>query len=205
MKYSHNKESQNAISVAKYTMEYIELRIMNRYISLGVICLLLLFLMIGVCMADETPSYLGYVQGGGSSITDGANGTYMITVNDVNPYFHLADGNKSTLIPVKQLTNMTYPMNAAMVFSGTDNETTFMADISNISLSDGNKVLKLQAHPISFYDGMTLRDFANVAIPLDQNYLNKPGSISFYLEIKRSSPTNDVPSEWKNEWIHHNP
>ena len=72
----------------------------------------------------------------------------MITVNDVVPYFHLADGNKSSLIPVERLTNVTFPLNAAVVFSGADNETAFMVEVSNLSLSDGNKSLTLLVKPL---------------------------------------------------------
>ena len=141
-------------------------------------------------MADEVPSYLGYVQGGESTITDGTNGTSVITVNDLIPYFHLADGNKSSLIPVERLTNMTNPMNAAMVFSGAENETTFMVEVSNLSLSDGNKVLTLHVKPLEFHEGELLKSFTSKKNELNTIKTGKSGNVGIYIEITSVIPSN---------------
>lgn len=132
---------------------------MYRSFSLGFTFLLLLVSFTGICVADEAPSYVAYIQGGESSITNGSDGTFAITVKDIVPYFHIAGGEKSRLIPVELLTNMTYPMNAALVLSGADNETTVMVQVANVSLTDRNNILTLQADPLEYYEGERLKSF----------------------------------------------
>lgn len=114
----------------------------------------------------------------------------MITVQDIIPYFHIGDDMKSNLSPVGILTNLTYPLNAAVVFSGADNESTSMVLVENLSFSDGNKDINLQVTPIKSYDGERLKDFANAASLLDKSDINKAGSFSLYIEFKQKSLEN---------------
>lgn len=107
-------------------------------------------------MADETPSYLVYIQGGEASITDGTDGMMELTVRDVVSHFHLSEKEYGILIPVETLTSFAYPLNAAVFFSDTLEESTSMAEISNLTLSEENKVLTLQVKPLEFYDGERL-------------------------------------------------
>jgi hypothetical protein len=141
-------------------------------------------------MAEESPSYLGYVQGGGSSITDGVNETYVITINDVVPYFHLANGIKSSLIPVERLTNMTYPINAAMVLSGDANETTYMVEVSNLSWSGESKDLKFVVKPLKYYDGELLKPFTVEGLTSLDNIGLQSTRTGLYFEDKTLPPTN---------------
>ena len=67
---------------------------MNHHVLVGFICLFLLISLAGLCIADESPGYMVYVQGGESSITNGSGGVYMMTVKDIVPYFYLTNGVK---------------------------------------------------------------------------------------------------------------
>jgi len=155
----------------------------------GVICSLLLVALVGLCIADEAPSYLVYVQGGESSITNGSDGATVITVKDIVPYLHIGDKEKSGLIPVERLANLMNPMSAALVFSGVDNETTFMVQVSNLSLSDGNTVLTLQVEPLPYYDGDRLASFTRKGLKtlVESQYTNS----AIYLEITGTPSDND--------------
>jgi hypothetical protein len=162
---------------------------MNRFIQFGVICSLLLVFLAGLCVADEAPSNLVYVQGGECSITNGTDGTYVITVTDVIPYVHFANGNKSSLISVEELTNLTYPLNAVLEFSGVNSETSMVA-ISNVSISDGNMILTLQAKDLEFYKGSSLKTFASDSKNLKVGNGIDARNTGLYLEIIGKSPNN---------------
>jgi hypothetical protein len=132
---------------------------MNHFLSLGFISLFLLISLTGICIADEAPGYLVYIQGGETSIAKGSDGAYMITVKDIVPYFYITDGEQSRLLPVELLNRLTYPRNAALILSGADNETTVMVQVENMSQSDENRVLTLQAGPLEYYEGERLTSF----------------------------------------------
>ena len=164
---------------------------MNRNIRLGVICSILLGSLAGFCVADEAPSYLVYVQGGESSITNGSDGAYVITVKDIIPYVHIADGEKSSLKLVERLTNLTYPMNAALVLSGADNETTVMVQVANVSLSDENKILTLQVDPLKYYEGERLNSFNDRKQSIKAVNGLRFTRTGVYFEVVKESPAND--------------
>lgn len=91
---------------------------------------------------------------------DGSDGANVIMVKDIIPYVHIADGEKSSLIPIKKLTNLTYLLSAALFLSGEGNDTTMMVQVANVSLSDGNKILTLHANPLNYYEGELLKSFS---------------------------------------------
>ncbi len=140
---------------------------MNHCRSLGFISLFLLVSLTGYCVADEAPGYLVYVQGGESAITNGSDEMYVITVKDIIPYFNITNGQKSSQIHVELLPKLTYPMNAALVLSGVDYETTVMVQVANVSFSDGNKILTLQADPLEYYEGTLLSEYNEQKSKLD--------------------------------------
>lgn len=107
---------------------------MNGYVSLGFISLLLLILFAGVCIAEDAPGSVVYIQGGESIITHGSDGTYILNVQDVIPYIHVSDGVRSHLESVGFLPIFSYPINAAVVFSGADGESGSMLKISNVTV-----------------------------------------------------------------------
>ena len=166
---------------------------MNHYILLGFICSFLLVSFAGSGMAEDSPGSVAYLQGGQSIITNGTDGMTDIIVQDLVPYVHVTDGKKSILIPVQQLTNMTAPMNAALVLSGEDKESTFVVEVSNLSLSDGNNTLTLLVKPLEFYEGDILKSFAGDRKELEPEKIGKPMSTGIYIEIIGSLPTNKIP------------
>lgn len=163
---------------------------MNYGILAGFTCFFLLLSLTGFCVAEKAPEYSIYLQGGESSRTEDADGGIQITIQDIVPYIFSANVNKSLLLPVRQVSLYSFPMNAALVFSGTDEESVSFVQISNLSLSDGNKELTLQIASLEFYDGVMLKEFAKNAIPIDTVEKEKMKSVGIYLEGSFDAPDN---------------
>ena len=184
-KISSKLENQNK----KIYLCKVAIKIMNYCLTFGFICSLLLVSLAGVCMAAESPSYEAYIQGGESSMVNGTDGIMVVTVKELVPYFNIANGKKSLLLPVERLTNITYPVNAAIVFSGADNESTFRVEVSNLSLSERNKALIVQVKPLEFYEGSLLNNFTSEKKNLSVGSIN---GIGFYLEINEPAFVNSA-------------
>jgi len=119
---------------------------------------------------------------------------------------------------VELLTILFSPVNAAMVFSGDDNESVSIVAISNLPLFDGNKVLTLEVTPQKYYKGEVLKSFANVTNGLDAVKVGKK-STGIYFEMKQMPPQNvDCPGncwmcwgiccetdEWDNQQLYQGP
>lgn len=163
---------------------------MNRIISVGFIWLLMLILLAGICTAAENPSYIVYIQGGESVITLDPPGM-ILTVQDVIPYFHKSDNDKEGLFPLERLTSMIYPVNAALVFTGPDNRSTSMVEISNLSLSDDNEILTLYVTPLKFYEGELLKSFTNTQGDLLGSPVGDFKTTQIYAEIPEPVAEND--------------
>ena len=140
-------------------------------------------------MAAESPIYVAYIQGGESTITNGSSGMDLITVKDVVPYFHIADGNWSSLVSIKQLSNITYPLHAAFIFSDNNGENSSIIEISNLSLSYEMKALTLQITPQKYYEGEVLKSFSK-NVGLDILNVSKFSSTGIYLELIGNPPQN---------------
>ncbi|MFH0966386.1 MAG: hypothetical protein V1862_01715 [Methanobacteriota archaeon] len=144
-------------------------------------------------MAEEAPNSVVYIQGGKSIITDGADEMSKISIQDVVPFVHVAEGEKSRLFPAMLLSQLTYPLNAVIVCTSSDNESTSIVMISNLSLSDGNKVLTLDVNLLHYYEGGMLKNLATDSIPLTQK--ENIQKIGVYVEAKEIPPVNaDCPS-----------
>jgi hypothetical protein len=156
---------------------------MNRYLLSGFICLFILVSLAGVSIADESPRYVIYVQGGESSIIHGSEGITDIIVKDIIPYAHFSDGKKSLLTPDTLVQSITGPVDAAVVFSGAGGESVSLIRISNHSLSHENKVLTLGVHPLEFYEGEALKSFAQEKIELDAIEDDRFENTGIYFEI----------------------
>lgn len=168
---------------------------MNRCILPGFISILILISLTVLCTADQSPTYVAHIQGGESTITHVSNGM-VITVKDIDPNVTITSGSQSNLTMIDHLTNITYPLHAAVVFSGNDNESTSMVTVSNLSLSDGNKVLTLQVNPLKYYDGEELKSFANESVDIFTNNVSKNNSTGVFMEVIGTPPTNwDNPCE----------
>ena len=136
-------------------------------------------------MADEAPGYVVYVQGGESTITEGPDGEMTITVQDVIPFVHIANEEKNRLNPVEILSGYTYPLDAALVFSGSDGESAFLVTISNLSLSNDDTILMLQVTPEEFYEGELLNSFVRETKGSD--LLTQSGTISTGIYIEKNA------------------
>lgn len=157
---------------------------MNNDFSFLFICSLLLISLPGVCMAEESPTFVAYVQGGESSLNTDPNGVSVITVRDIAPYFHITDGEKSYLLSVGNLPGYSFPLNAALVFTEPDNESTYRVEVSNLSLSDGNTSLTLQVQPLEFYEGEVLKPFMSTDTDIKTiNELSNNIFTGMYLEL----------------------
>jgi len=163
---------------------------MKLYVSLGLVCSLLLVFFAGICIADEVPGSIMYIQGGESSITAGLDGEQLITVQDVIPYFHISVGNKNYLEPVSELSGITYPLNAALVFSGGDSESVSLVEIFNLSLSDEGRSLLLQVKPLEFYEGSVLKTFEGGNSGLDTIAVGNSSQTGVYIEVLGSAAEN---------------
>ena len=157
---------------------------MNRGFLFLIFCSLLLISVAGICMAEESPAFVAYVQGGESTFNTGADGVSAITVREVAPYFHITDGNKSFLLSVENIQGYSLPLNAALVFTDPENERTFTVEVVNLSLSDGNKSLTLQVQPLEYYEGEVLKSF--MSSDTDFKTIDQLSNIiltSMYLEL----------------------
>lgn len=163
---------------------------MKGSLSFGLICFLLLVSLAGVCMAEKLPAAVVYIQGGESEITNGSDGMTMITMKDVVPYLHMSYGNKSYMMPVQFLSTFTYPLNTVVVFSGAEGESSSLVEISNLSLSDGNKTLTLQVIPLEFYEGERLKSFTSEKKSIVAYEGAKFMSTGIYVENRASTQEN---------------
>lgn len=162
---------------------------MNNFLRYGLFCIFLLVFVSGVCIADEVPSHLIYLEGGTSTSTLDADGMSTITIQDVVPYAHVTYGEKSRLFPLQFLSKLPYPLSAAVVFSDTESESVSLVTISNLSLSDGNTNLTLQASPLKYYEGELLQDFAqNTSVITGKEQMLVTG---LYIESKENIPVNE--------------
>lgn len=157
----------------------------------------------GVCMGENSPGYTIYVQGGGSSISPGSDGQSVMTVEDIIPYSHITNGVMSYLMPVERLVNMTFPLNAAIVFSGDTGQSTYLVNVSNLSWSAGNKSVSLEIKPLEFYEGDMLKPYGS---PTNDVGLDKTGNYSstgIYIEILRKPVVNSLGSMQDTDCFHY--
>jgi hypothetical protein len=164
---------------------------MCRFLQLVFICLVILFFLTGTCIAAESPSYITYIQGGKSSVTNGSDGINLITVTDVVPFFHVSYGDRSYLVPVELLSNISYPLNAGVVLTGGTKESRSVVEVSNLSLSDGMTKLMMQFKPLDYYDGSKLKIFKDDKNDVDIAKIDNVSNTGIYLELIDTPPNNN--------------
>ena len=161
-----------------------------KYITaLGILGFVLIVLLGGFSSAEEAPASLAYIQGGVSSVTEDQNGTMLLTIPDLVPYYHLSLMEKSLLMPVEALALQFVPVNAALVFNSPKGDSVSLVEISNISVADMDNTLKLQVKNLESYDGKALSGFTNSDSTLKEQTTNSTGT-GIYLEIFGSAPEN---------------
>ena len=157
--------------------------------SLGILGLVLIVVLGGFSSADESPAILAYIQGGASSVTEDQNGSMLLTIPDLVPYYHLSLMEKSLLMPIEALALQFVPVNAALVFNSPEGESVSLVEISDISVSDMNNTLKLQVKNLESYEGKALSGFTCSGTTLTEQTANSTGT-GIYLEIPGSTPEN---------------
>ncbi len=164
---------------------------MARFLVLGCIASLLLVVLAGVGIADETPSSVMYMQGGENSVSNGTDGMLTITVKDAVPYGNVISGNVNNLVPVKAMTNISKPMDAVVIFTGPDTKNSYVVQISNLSISD-DETLTLEVTPKKYYEGEALKLYTTVNQTAE--IVNEKGmpNIGIYMEYIPAKQSNDV-------------
>jgi len=147
----------------------------------------------GFCVADEAPGYTLYIQGGESSITEDTDGMITIKIQGIVPYFHLEFEKEKQLLPIGDISRYSLPVNAAIVSYGSDGDTTSLVQISNLSLSDENRVLTIQMKLLEFYDGDVLKDYAKDSKNLDITENEPNFEIGIIIEGASVTPENALP------------
>jgi hypothetical protein len=150
----------------------------------------LLICSIGICLADESPMYVITIQGEKSSFVNGTDGMFEIQGMDLASDITITDENQTRTISAENLTNLSYPLIAAAVFSGSDNESTSLIEVSNLSFSEGYTNLTLQGENLQYYDGVKLKEFAQNATPLDGTTVQNATHFSVYLEFPEGIKEN---------------
>ncbi len=167
---------------------------MNYFFVYKLVLLLTLVLLIEGCWADDSPGVLAYLQGGNSILEKGVgetpNETYTLTIDDLVSSYHLSTGERSFLMPVKGLLEYPLPLNAAISFSNESNESVSIVQVTNISLSDQNKVLVLTLQPLEFYDGNELQSFVDQKQELITGDPEKYLTTGLYFELPGGVPEN---------------
>jgi hypothetical protein len=164
--------------------------IMPRYLLVGFICIILLCSLQGICSAEESESVLGYIQGESSTIKEGINGTNIIEIHKIVPYFYFSEANRSNMRPVFILKNATCLMNAVLVGSDLSHESISMIQILNFSVSEDSQNLTLTVRPLEFYEGGVLQSFEEEGKKIDISEMKENQYTDVYLELIRPTPTN---------------
>ncbi len=166
--------------------------LMKHYQLPGLICVfyLVLVLFVGSCFADEVPTYLTYVQGGKSAVSAASDGGYVVTIKDTVPFVVISYGGRDRLVPTERLINVTFPVRAALIVSDAQNDTTSMIQITNLSLSDDNKVLTLHVDPLPYYEGAALASFDADKQNIDSLVESHYGRSGLYFETIGQCPEN---------------
>lgn len=162
---------------------------MNRSLITGGICVFLMVSLTGICIAEESSGYIMYIQGGEPSITKEPDGM-MITLQDVVPYMSLGFETTKRLFPTSEVSYFHFPINAALIFSGTDGESVSLVQVTNLSFSNETKVLSMQVTPLEFYEGEMLKAYANDTVPIEKVTIEKQKSMNVYLGVDSHAPVN---------------
>ena len=113
---------------------------MNLDMNRGMLLALLIICMgVGLCTAAENTDYITYFQGGVSSLAAGTNGTMVLTIADVVPFYDMDVADRTILMPLATDSAYQLPLNAALVLNGADGETMFLVKIKTWSFDSVKK------------------------------------------------------------------
>ena len=157
---------------------------MNHYRTIGLLGIILLISAAWISSAAESSNYIVYVQGGESSILDGEDGMYEITIHDIIPFCSIIDGDEYFLIETKNLANESYPINALLIGTGPDLELRTGAQISGLSIDEERQVMTLQVHPSKFSNGELLKPYSIKQGELETLIGQEISHTGLYLELQ---------------------
>jgi len=161
---------------------------MNRGMLLA---LLIICLGIVSCTAEENTDFITYFQGGVSSLAEGTNGTMVLTIADVIPYYDMEVANRTILMPLTTDSAYQLPLNAALALNGADGEAVYLVKIKTWSFDSEKKALSLDVEPVEFYEGSVLKKFTTVKQELSVEKVGKELSTGLYLEVIEQPPANE--------------
>lgn len=154
---------------------------------------LIIVLLSGISIGEETPGYLVLIQGEKSTLHDGLNGL-VLNIEDTYPYVaYLTD--TSFLKPINNtITTINSSGYAAIVRDGENTQDISMVSLSNPVYSDDTKELSFSVKPLEFYDGTILRNFAEKNQNMTSDNTENVTMTRVYLEIHQEIPDNTYPT-----------
>jgi hypothetical protein len=156
------------------------------------LALLIICFGIGACSAEKAPGHLMYIQGGSSTLSDGTNGTMILTMKDVIPYTVIEVANRTLLIPMEEMSQITLPLNSALVLNGEEGESVYLIKTESWSFDAEKMNLTLEIKPLEFYEGEGLKKFTEAKKNLSTEKVRKEQSTGMYFEIDATTPQNDA-------------
>nr|WP_319537809.1 hypothetical protein [uncultured Methanospirillum sp.] len=163
---------------------------MDRYQGTGLIVLVLLLSLTGICCAADSPEYLGYLHGEGSVIVNTTEDMMTITVSNPDTVVNITKDGNTTSFPVSYLTNMSTPIDAVVVFNDKDSRSSSIVKIENLTFSDDKRSLTLQVQPLDYYDRTLLSPYAQETQNLRQLNTKTFNATGVFMELIKSAPDN---------------
>ncbi|PWR69869.1 hypothetical protein ACKUB1_02925 [Methanospirillum stamsii] len=164
---------------------------MNLNMNLGMLlAFLIICLGIGSCTAEGNIDFITYVQGGVSSLTEGTNGTKVLAIADVIPYYALEVANRTIMLPLTNDFAFQLPLNAALVLNGADGEGIYLVTIITWSFDTDKKTLTFDVDPLEFYEGAVLKKFSDEKQRLSADKVGEELSTGVYIEVIGKAPVN---------------
>jgi len=163
---------------------------MNRYHGTGLIILVLLLSLTGICCAGDSPKSLAFLHGEGSTIVNATEDMMTITVSNPDNFVNITKDGNTTSVPVSFLTYVSLPIDAVVVFNDKDSKSVSIVKIENLTFSDDKRYLTLQVDPLDYYERTLLSPYAQDTQnlhKLDKKTFNATG---LYMEIIKSAPDN---------------
>jgi len=168
--------------------------------TISIVGLLLVCSIIGTGIADDNTRYVAYLQGGAGALSEGANGTMVLTIADMVPYYSVPVMNRNILMPLSQDTLPELPIDAALVQNGAEGETVYLIKISSWNYAPDTNELSLAIAPVEFYEGGLLQEFADIKGELSAENVEEALSIGLYLESLEFTPENAPAACDPNFW-----
>jgi hypothetical protein len=160
---------------------------------LTIIFFVAFFSAISVCIAEETLDYPIYLQGGKGILSDGENGTMVLKISEIVPYYQIRVLDRSYLMPIQDISGFALPLNAALVISNNDGEIVSLVKISNWSTDKDNAEINLVIKPLEFYEGTVLDIFNTEKQEISPEIIKNSMMVSIYGEIQEQIPENEIP------------